>query len=334
MRNLTIVAALASLAAFTLLSLPAPIAPLTRAKAPAGCLERRPPQQEFQQGGLTQTTGWIWNSGAEDSSFTVSCRSDRQWLEVNCPRSAFAGQTIDEDGNPVPPPEPFTFRIGSGAPTSAGSHSATITITASPESGSTMSSAAGCTTRQVGVTYTVPQGQPSSCGPGETLYAESCRTGACGPDHNMPCLRETKSICCPSGQRGVCRPRLGIQPNSCEFPRPGGSVFEQCQIEDLVCTETDRAPALSVTPLSLTFEADEGGPNPEPQTLTIRNSGGGTLNWQATVSTQSGGNWLILTPPLTGTLDAGGNPARKNVSVDVSGLRPGTYEGSITVSAQ
>jgi hypothetical protein len=66
-----------------------------------------------------------------------------------------------------------------------------------------------------------------------------------------------------------------------------------------------------------------GDDEPQPQTLSISNSGVGTINW--TVATDQ--SWLSCTPSV-GT-DAG----QVSVSIDTAGLTPGKYTGNITVSA-
>lgn len=56
-------------------------------------------------------------------------------------------------------------------------------------------------------------------------------------------------------------------------------------------------PILSVTPESLEFAAVEDGANPAPQSLSVTNSGIGSLEWSITdVTTRSGREWLEATP--------------------------------------
>lgn len=87
-------------------------------------------------------------------------------------------------------------------------------------------------------------------------------------------------------------------------------------------------PTISLSPTSLTFSAVQGGANPAPQTVTITNSGplGSTLNWSATDDAA----WLSLSP-TSGSLASGASQPM-TVSVDISGLGPGTYSATITVS--
>jgi hypothetical protein len=82
-------------------------------------------------------------------------------------------------------------------------------------------------------------------------------------------------------------------------------------------------PAIGASPTSLAFTAQQGGGNPTAQTVTIRNTGGETLNWSASAST----NWLSVNPASgTGTGTA-------TVTIGTAALTAGTYSGVITISA-
>jgi hypothetical protein len=52
-------------------------------------------------------------------------------------------------------------------------------------------------------------------------------------------------------------------------------------------------PAIGASPTSLSFTAQQGGGNPSAQTVTISNTGGGTLSWNASTST----TWLHRRDP-------------------------------------
>ncbi|NIM17582.1 MAG: hypothetical protein GTO45_36675 [Candidatus Aminicenantes bacterium] len=80
-------------------------------------------------------------------------------------------------------------------------------------------------------------------------------------------------------------------------------------------------PQISLNRTQLCFGADTAGHQTGSQTILIANSGGGTLYW--TLSTSA--NWLNCTPT------SGSNSGVITVSVDPSGLTPGTYDGTITV---
>ena len=84
-------------------------------------------------------------------------------------------------------------------------------------------------------------------------------------------------------------------------------------------------PTLVVNPSSLTFSGSPGS-NPASQQLTVSSSEG-ALSWSATVSTSSGGDWLSLFRSLPFPT------APATVAVNTAGLGPGTYQGTITISA-
>ena len=78
-------------------------------------------------------------------------------------------------------------------------------------------------------------------------------------------------------------------------------------------------PAIGTSPTSLSFTAQQGGANPTAQTLTVSNTGGGTLSWSASDST----TWLSLSP-ASGT----GNGV-VTASVATGTLTAGSYSGTI-----
>jgi hypothetical protein len=85
-------------------------------------------------------------------------------------------------------------------------------------------------------------------------------------------------------------------------------------------------PTLLVTPPSLAFTTARGG-SPESKTVTVRNSGDGTMSWSAADDAP----WLSLSP-ATGSLGAG-ESAAVTVSVASASLAAGGYAATITVTA-
>ncbi|MBI2931981.1 MAG: choice-of-anchor D domain-containing protein, partial [Planctomycetes bacterium] len=104
---------------------------------------------------------------------------------------------------------------------------------------------------------------------------------------------------------------------------PGATNTPQTVFVTLTVTSS---PVIALNPGSLTFSAPVGGPNPASQTVTVTNSGGGTLSWSAVDSA----TWLSLAP-ASGSLGAGASSSM-SASVDVTGLSAGTYTATITVS--
>ncbi len=89
------------------------------------------------------------------------------------------------------------------------------------------------------------------------------------------------------------------------------------------------SPALQVSSNSFTFAYQTGGSNPASQPLTIT-SNGAALNFTATASTTSGGNWLSVSSPT--------GPTQQTLTVStvqlvLSTLAANTYTGSITITS-
>ncbi len=85
-------------------------------------------------------------------------------------------------------------------------------------------------------------------------------------------------------------------------------------------------PAIALSATALNFAAQVGA-NPSSQTFTVRNSGGGTLNFQVARSQA----WLSVSPSQ-GT--STGADVTITVSVNTAGLAAGTYTDNIQISDQ
>ena len=84
------------------------------------------------------------------------------------------------------------------------------------------------------------------------------------------------------------------------------------------------APAsLAVSPQTLTFNYTVGAAVPVAQSVSITNSGGGTLSWMAAASA----NWLTVAPA------SGTAPATLSVSVSSASLTAGTYTATVQITA-
>ncbi len=84
-------------------------------------------------------------------------------------------------------------------------------------------------------------------------------------------------------------------------------------------------PTIALGPGALQFLAALA--NPAAQTFQIQNTGTGILNWTAAAATQSGGNWLAVSPT------SGTAPATVSVMITSASLAAGVYTGSITITA-
>ena len=148
------------------------------------------------------------------------------------------------------------------------------------------------------------------------------------------------------GEWLVVRPRIGFAPSALPvFVNPGGLTAGVYQgsitltvaqatnspvTVPVTLTVTDEPPALAVAPDHLAFSAMEGG-NPSPQALDISNAGGGTLNWTADVLLPAAAVSVGPFPEinLSATAGTGATPVR--VSVDSTGVGPGSYQAAILV---
>jgi uncharacterized protein (TIGR03437 family) len=88
-------------------------------------------------------------------------------------------------------------------------------------------------------------------------------------------------------------------------------------------TVTAAGPALSVSPSMLAFSYTVGGAAPAAQTVTISNSGGGTLAWTASAAD----SWVSATPA------SGSAPGTLSVSVNPANMAAGTYTSSVQITA-
>jgi hypothetical protein len=84
-------------------------------------------------------------------------------------------------------------------------------------------------------------------------------------------------------------------------------------------------PEISVTPKNVNFSAATGGSNPPAQTIRVRNSGQGTLNYTVT----DDANWLAVSP---GSGTSTGNEVAHSLTVNKAGLATGTYNAVVTIA--
>jgi len=83
---------------------------------------------------------------------------------------------------------------------------------------------------------------------------------------------------------------------------------------------------LSATPAPVAFTYQQGGSLPGSQSVAV-NSSGAPLSVSISAATQNGGTWLLVSPPN------GTTAVNLSVSVSPTGLPPGPYSGTITVTA-
>ena len=82
-------------------------------------------------------------------------------------------------------------------------------------------------------------------------------------------------------------------------------------------------PVLSVSPASLSFSGTAGSANPASKTISVSNTGGGSLSFTASDDAP----WLTVSPAT------GSAPADLTAAVNTAGLSAGTYNATVTVTA-
>lgn len=112
---------------------------------------------------------------------------------------------------------------------------------------------------------------------------------------------------------GYATPAL-VKPSA---PRQSGPITQ---------AQPNAPPVIAVSPTSFALTTQQGAANPTDQ-LSISNGGGGTLNWNVTATSSPGGNWLSISP------SSGTGSSVATLSVNISKLSPGSYTGSLQVSA-
>jgi hypothetical protein len=87
--------------------------------------------------------------------------------------------------------------------------------------------------------------------------------------------------------------------------------------------------SLSVDRASISFTFPRGASS-RAETIRVRNTGGGSLDFSATASTDAGGNWLTVSPQSsTATPSA---EVAAFLTADPTGLRAGAYTGKVVIA--
>ena len=92
-------------------------------------------------------------------------------------------------------------------------------------------------------------------------------------------------------------------------------------------------PILATTPATMGFSGVIGQSQPAGQAITITNTGGGMLNWQATATTSFGGAWLAVSS-TSGSLTSSQSVSVNVTATVLSGLTPNTYTGMVTITGK
>lgn len=89
------------------------------------------------------------------------------------------------------------------------------------------------------------------------------------------------------------------------------------------------SPLMNVSAAVLAYNGVVGQSSPASQSVTVSNTAGGTLSWQASVATSVGGSWLAVAP-ASGNLTSKQSASLTVTATLLNSLVPGTYNGTIT----
>jgi parallel beta-helix repeat protein len=131
----------------------------------------------------------------------------------------------------------------------------------------------------------------------------------------------------PCIDAGTNHPPGGLPPEDPDGnPRPLDGDGDSVATADMGVYEFNPdAPSIGCSPATLAFLVPEGGPNPDDQILSIRNCGGGMLNWEISAECP----WLEV-EPLTG--QSAGEIDEVILSVSGAGLPHGQYGCALAIA--
>ena len=304
------------------------------ASAPA--LSASPAEFSFQgsAGGPPPLTQALTVVGTIDSMpFTVTQSADSSWLTMNTtsgvtPRliqlqvdpSKLTAQTYQatltvQGVNSAPIPITVSFDVGPGLPPKLSTDKAKLSFTY-PQSAAARTQVV--TVNDIGG-GTLPFRAATQTDTGGKWLSVSPDTGTATPAQGVALAIEAD----PSGLApGTYRGTVTIRSSS----------DEQSKIVPVTMTISAATQAILLSHSGLTFTTVQQGGIAPPQTFAVLNLGTGTMNWTASTTTLSGGQWLTATP-ASGSSTAGSAPPKVTVTVNQAGLAPGRYYGLVQISA-
>ena len=268
----------------------------------------------------------IANAGTGTLAWTAS--SNMAWLKVNGAASTsgtnagLLAVTVSTTGLSPGPQSGMITVTASGAANTPQNIPVTFTITAAP-------------TPTIGLTptalsFTAVQNGAVPASQSVTITNAGTGTLAWTASSNMAWLKVNSATSATGTNAGTLTVSVnqtglitGTQTGVISITASGATNTPQNIPVSFTITAAPVPPAIGASPSSLSFTAQQGGSNPAAQTLTVSNTGGGTLSWTASDNV----SWLTVSP-ASGT----GN-GTVTVSATLSSLATGTYTGAITLSA-
>jgi uncharacterized protein (TIGR03437 family) len=265
---------------------------------------------------ITQSAGTEWLSLTAYTGVTprlIQLQVDPSQLAAN----TYTATLMVAAGNAAPIPITVTFVVGAGLPPQLSIDKPRLSFTyplnaaARPELITVSDSGGGTIPFQVSV-ETNRGGPWLSVSPG---------SGTATPTAGVP----LKVIANPAGLKpGTYRGSVTVSST--------GSLTVAVRIVPITMTISSASQAILLSHAGLTFTTVQQGSVAPPQTFAVLNIGSGPMNWTASTSTLSGGQWLSATPG-SGSSVAGSPAPKVTVTVNQTGLAAGRYYGLVRIKA-
>jgi len=158
-----------------------------------------------------------------------------------------------------------------------------------------------------------------------SMYYQFSKVLKVDHDGNIPgCLNDASSASMiPASVTASDTGAIGENTNVFIQTTTAAAIDINATVTEVCYYEPPAPPTIGYSPTSFSFTANQGGSNPSNQTLSISNTGGGTLSW----SVSDDASWLSLNPT------SGTNSGNVSVSVNIAGLTAGTYNALIIITA-
>jgi len=257
----------------------------------------------------------ISNDGGDTLNWTVSDDADggKDWLSLAPPSGTSTGETDD-----------VTLSVDIGGMV-AGSYSCTITIEDPGATNSPQTASVSLTINPAGVdphiwydptsfTFTATEGGPNPANQSLGISNDGGDTLNWSVSDDADGGKDWLSLAPPSGTSTGETDDVTLSVDIGGMS--AGSYSCTITIEDPGATNSPQT-----VPVSLTINP-AGGANPPDQTLGIRNSGGGTLDW----SVSDDADWLTLDPTSGSST---GETDDVTLSVDITGMSAGSYSATL-----
>ena len=280
------------------------------------------------------STPSVWNSGTGTLSWTAS--KNQNWLTLS---PASGTSTGPANTNPLG----ISVNVANLA---AGTYTGTITISGS-----------GAAPKTISVTVNVAAAPPATIGKDTTALSFSANVGSTPGSKTLSIWNAGTGTLNWTAQKSAGATWFSITPASGSSTgssnrntmtvsiTPGlgigtytgtitinatGAVNTPQTISvTLTVSQPIGIPRIGVETVNIGFAGNVGGQNPSSQTLSVWNSGTGTLSWSA-AKTQT---WLNISP-ASGSSTGSGNPNPMTISVNTSGLTQAMdYTDTITISS-